>query len=83
MQGVQLGEFIERDLTAVRVTKEVALPAAVGSPDYFERKQFPAKAADILLTILHRCFVSPTVFIAGSLRKVVGRSRSAPGTRVL
>ena len=33
--GVQLGEFIERDMIAVRVTEELRL-AVVGSPKYFK-----------------------------------------------
>jgi DNA-binding transcriptional LysR family regulator len=35
--GVQLGEFIQRDMIAVRVTKEMRL-AVVGSPAYFKLK---------------------------------------------
>jgi DNA-binding transcriptional LysR family regulator len=33
--GIQLGEFIQRDMIAVRVTREMRL-AVVGSPKYFE-----------------------------------------------
>src|SRR5580698_9191857 len=33
--GIQLGEFIQRDMISVRVTKEMRL-AVVGSPRYFE-----------------------------------------------
>jgi DNA-binding transcriptional LysR family regulator len=38
--GVQLGEFIQRDMIAVRVTKEMRL-AVVGSPEYFEANTIP------------------------------------------
>jgi DNA-binding transcriptional LysR family regulator len=38
--GVQLGEFIQRDMIAVRVTKEMRL-AVVGSPEYFKAKGIP------------------------------------------
>ena len=38
--GVQLGEFIERDMIAVRVTKEMRL-AVVGSPEYFKSNPVP------------------------------------------
>jgi DNA-binding transcriptional LysR family regulator len=38
--GVQLGEFIQRDMIAVRVTKEMRL-AVVGSPEYFESSTIP------------------------------------------
>jgi DNA-binding transcriptional LysR family regulator len=38
--GVQLGEFIQRDMIAVRVTKEMRL-AVVGSPSYFESNTIP------------------------------------------
>jgi len=38
--GVQLGEFIQRDMIAVRVTKEMRL-AVVGAPGYFESNPIP------------------------------------------
>ena len=38
--GVQLGEFIQRDMIAVRVTKEMSL-AIVGSPKYFGSNAIP------------------------------------------
>jgi DNA-binding transcriptional LysR family regulator len=38
--GVQLGEFIQRDMIAVRVTREMRL-AVVGSPKYFESNNVP------------------------------------------
>ena len=38
--GVQLGEFIERDMIAVRVTKEMRL-AVVASPEYFKSNPIP------------------------------------------
>jgi DNA-binding transcriptional LysR family regulator len=44
--GVQLGEFIQRDMIAVRVTKEMRL-AVVGSPEYFESNNIPRKPQDL------------------------------------
>ena len=44
--GVQLGEFIQRDMIAVRVTKEMRL-AVVGSPAYFESNTIPRHPKDL------------------------------------
>ncbi|MGA2889437.1 MAG: LysR family transcriptional regulator [Terracidiphilus sp.] len=44
--GVQLGEFIQRDMIAVRVTKEMRL-AIVGSPKYFELNSIPRNPQDL------------------------------------
>jgi DNA-binding transcriptional LysR family regulator len=44
--GVQLGEFIQRDMIAVRVTKEMHL-AVVGSPGYFESNPIPRSPQDL------------------------------------
>jgi DNA-binding transcriptional LysR family regulator len=44
--GVQLGEFIQRDMIAVRVTKEMRL-AVVGSPAYFESNTIPRHPQDL------------------------------------
>ena len=44
--GVQLGEFIQRDMVAVRVTKEMRL-AVVGSPKYFELNAIPRHPQDL------------------------------------
>ena len=44
--GVQLGEFIQRDMVAVRVTKEMRL-AVVGSPKYFESNPIPRSPQDL------------------------------------
>jgi DNA-binding transcriptional LysR family regulator len=38
--GIQLGEFVQRDMIAVRVTKEMRL-AVVGAPQYFESNAIP------------------------------------------
>lgn len=38
--GIQLGEFIQRDMIAVRVTREMRL-AVVGSPEYFRSHSIP------------------------------------------
>ena len=44
--GVQLGEFIQRDMIAVRVTQEMRL-AVVGSPQYFESNPVPRHPQDL------------------------------------
>jgi DNA-binding transcriptional LysR family regulator len=44
--GVQLGEFIQRDMVAVRVTKEMRL-AVVGSPAYFATNPIPRHPQDL------------------------------------
>jgi DNA-binding transcriptional LysR family regulator len=44
--GVQLGEFIQRDMIAVRVTKEMRL-AVVGSPAYFASNAVPRHPKDL------------------------------------
>jgi DNA-binding transcriptional LysR family regulator len=44
--GVQLGEFIQRDMIAVRVTKELRL-AVVGSPEYFKSNDIPKHPSDL------------------------------------
>ncbi len=44
--GVQLGEFIQRDMIAVRVTGEMRL-AVVGSPAYFQSNPVPRHPQDL------------------------------------
>jgi DNA-binding transcriptional LysR family regulator len=44
--GVQIGEFIQRDMIAVRVTKDVRL-AVVGSPNYFASHKVPLKPQEL------------------------------------
>jgi DNA-binding transcriptional LysR family regulator len=44
--GVQLGEFIQRDMIVVRVTEEMRL-AVVGSPKYFESNGIPRYPQDL------------------------------------
>lgn len=44
--GVQLGEFIQRDMIAVRVTREMRL-AVVGSPEYFQSHPIPKHPQDL------------------------------------
>ncbi len=51
--GVQLGEFIQRDMIAVRVTQEMRL-AVVGSPQYFKSRHDSAKTARPERSFLHR-----------------------------
>jgi DNA-binding transcriptional LysR family regulator len=49
--GIQFGEYIEKDMIAVRVTPDHR-PAIVGSPRYFESHPKPKSPRDLLL---HRC----------------------------
>jgi DNA-binding transcriptional LysR family regulator len=44
--GIQLGEFIQRDMIAVRVTQELRL-AVVGSPAYFQSHPIPKHPRDL------------------------------------
>src|SRR5271155_1302091 len=44
--GVQLGEFIQREMIAVRVTKDMRL-AVVGSTQYFESRKIPRTPQDL------------------------------------
>src|ERR1700735_1533302 len=44
--GVQIGEFIQREMIAVRVTKDMRL-AVVGSPQYFKSHPVPQKPQDL------------------------------------
>ena len=44
--GIHLGEFIERDMTAVRVGPDMQL-AVVGSPDYFANRKRPRTPHDL------------------------------------
>ncbi len=49
--GIQLGEYIQKDMIAVRVTPELRL-AVVGSPLYFASRQIPQAPNDLRD---HRC----------------------------
>jgi DNA-binding transcriptional LysR family regulator len=44
--GVQIGEFIQRDMIAARVSKDLRL-AVVGSPDYFKARKIPRTPRDL------------------------------------
>src|SRR6201984_2520531 len=44
--GVQIGEFIQRDMIAVRVSKDLRL-AVVGSPEYFKTHSIPRDPRDL------------------------------------
>jgi len=44
--GVQIGEFIQRDMIAVRVSEELRL-AVVGSPEYFKARKIPRTPRDL------------------------------------
>jgi DNA-binding transcriptional LysR family regulator len=49
--GIQLGEFIQKDMIAVPVTRKMRL-AVVGSPGYFASRSLPRKPKDVND---HRC----------------------------
>ena len=49
--GIHLGEFIERDMVAIRVSQDLR-PAIVASPPYFESHPKPTSPRDLLS---HRC----------------------------
>jgi DNA-binding transcriptional LysR family regulator len=49
--GIQLGEFIQKDMIAVRVTQKLRL-AVVGSPGYFASRSIPQQPKDLND---HRC----------------------------
>jgi DNA-binding transcriptional LysR family regulator len=49
--GIQLGEFIQKDMIAVRVTRDLRL-AVVGSPAYFASRDIPRTPKDLHD---HRC----------------------------
>jgi DNA-binding transcriptional LysR family regulator len=73
--GIQLGEFIQRDMIAVQVTREMRL-AVVGSPQYFKSHSIPRKPQDLKE---HSCIgFRFSNGIGGSLRKAVKRSPLAP-----
>src|SRR6478736_6614311 len=44
--GIQIGEFIQRDMIAVRVSKDMRL-AVVGSPEYFKARKIPRTPQDL------------------------------------
>jgi len=44
--GIQLGEFIQRDMIAVRVTHDMRL-AVIGSPEYFRERKLPRTPRDL------------------------------------
>jgi DNA-binding transcriptional LysR family regulator len=44
--GVQIGEFIQRDMIAIRVSKDMRL-AVVGSPEYFKFHKIPRTPRDL------------------------------------
>src|ERR1700759_5030703 len=44
--GVQIGEYIQRDMIAVRVSKDLRL-AVVGSPEYFKARKIPRTPRDL------------------------------------
>ncbi|WP_315836198.1 LysR family transcriptional regulator [Bradyrhizobium prioriisuperbiae] len=49
--GIQLGEYVQKDMIAVRVTRALRL-AVVGSPGYFASRSIPRKPRDLND---HRC----------------------------
>ena len=51
--GVQIGEFIQRDMIAVRVSKDLRL-AVVGSPEYFKSHKIPPNTPGAERSCMHR-----------------------------
>jgi LysR substrate binding domain-containing protein len=49
--GIHIGELIQRDMIAVRVSADLRL-AVVGSPDYFQRRPIPQTPEDLKV---HSC----------------------------
>ena len=49
--GIQLGEYIQKDMIAVRVSEQLRL-AVIGSPGYFASRSLPRKPKDLND---HRC----------------------------
>lgn len=49
--GIQLGEYVQKDMIAMRVTQDLRL-AVVGSPGYFASRSIPRKPEDLRD---HRC----------------------------
>lgn len=45
--GIHLGEFIEKDMIAVRLTRNIR-PVIVGSPEYFKSRPKPKQPRDLL-----------------------------------
>jgi DNA-binding transcriptional LysR family regulator len=77
--GIDLGEFIVRDMIAVKVSEEQR-GAIVASPRYFESQPKPASPRDLTS---HRC-ISISMGSAGSLEEYVApahrkrRARTSP-----
>jgi DNA-binding transcriptional LysR family regulator len=44
--GIQIGEFIQRDMIAIRVSNDLRL-ALVGSPEYFKSHKVPRTPRDL------------------------------------
>jgi DNA-binding transcriptional LysR family regulator len=44
--GIQIGEFIQRDMIAVRVSRDISL-VVVGSPEYFKSHKIPKTPSDL------------------------------------
>ena len=72
--GIQLGEYIQKDMIAVRLTPDLRL-AVVGSPRYSLHDAFP-KIQRTLTTIGALPCVLRVVHIGGSSSRVESRSRS-------
>ena len=51
--GIQIGEYIQRNMIAVRVSKDLHL-AVVGSPEYFTSHTVPRTPRDLKRACLHR-----------------------------
>ena len=51
--GIHFGEYIEKDMIAVRVSPDHR-PAIVGSPEYFESRPKPKSPRDLLTASVHQ-----------------------------
>ena len=70
--GVQIGEYIQRDMIAVRVTKDMRL-AVVGSPEYFKSHKIPKIAPRFEGPCVYRLSVQQRDLSMGVRERVAGR----------
>jgi DNA-binding transcriptional LysR family regulator len=82
--GIRIGEFIERDMIAVRITPDFRW-VVVGAPSYFTTYGIPTTPQDL---IKHRCIryrfpTARTIYRWEFLRKGRGYSLDAPGDIVV
>ena len=77
--GIEIGEFIQRDMIAVRVSADLRA-AIVASPAYFRAHPKPRRPQDLLQHRCIGCRLGRPASTAGSSRRAARRSPSArPG----